>query len=255
MCLIALAYDVHPSYKLILAANRDEFYERPSSAADFWKHHPRVLAGRDLQSGGTWLGVTKDGRFAAVTNYRDPSSFKSNALSRGKLVSEYLTGRQPMDRYLHSLSSCAGQYNDFNLLLGDGHDVFVYSSRGKTQKLRPGIYGLSNHLLDSPWPKVTRSKRLLKAALAKKGDALEEDLFSMLSDRRTPPDDKLPSTGIGLEWERFLSSVFIKSPVYGTRSSTVVMIGRNRRLRFVEKIFDGQEESWMVTRFSFVLEN
>ncbi len=254
MCLITFAYNVHPSYRLILAANRDEFYERPSSSADFWKDHPKVLAGRDLKSRGTWLGITRDGKFAAVTNYRDPSAFKSGARSRGSLVSRYLTGKQNADHYLKKIASQVDRYNGFNLLLGDNHDIFVFSSRGEMQKLKPGIYGLSNHLLNSPWPKVTRSKRMLKAALEKKGDALEEELFSLLADRCVAPDSKLPETGIGLEWERILSPAFIQSPIYGTRSSTILLVGKNRRVRFVEKVFDGQKEPWIISRFSFIME-
>lgn len=254
MCLITFAYNVHPSYRLVLAANRDEFYERPSSPADFWKDCPRVLAGRDLKGRGTWLGMTKDGKFAAVTNYRNPSAFKSDALSRGKLVSGYLAGNQNSDDYLKKIAPQTDKYNGFNLLLGDDNDLFIFSNRGEKQKLKAGVYGLSNHLLNSPWPKVTRSRKLLKAALDKKGDALEEELFAMLADRRVPPDDKLPSTGIGLEWERVLSTVFIESPVYGTRSSTILLIGKNRRVRFVEKVFDGEKEPWITSRFSFIME-
>ena len=253
MCLIVFAYHVHPSYRLILAANRDEFYERPSASADFWKDHPDVLAGRDLKSGGTWLGITKNGKMSAVTNYRDPLTLKSDARSRGKLVSRYLTDKQNPEQYLKRITPQVDRYNGFNLLLGDSNDLFVFSSRGETQKLKPGIYGLSNHLLDSPWPKVVRSRKMLKAALEKKGDDLEEALFGLLADRRVPPDDKLPFTGIGMEWERLLSSIFIESPIYGTRSSTVLLIGKNRRVRFVEKVFDGQKEPWIVSRFSFVL--
>jgi uncharacterized protein with NRDE domain len=253
MCLIAFAYNVHPSYRLILAANRDEFYERPSSSADFWNHDQEILAGRDLKNGGTWLGVNRNGKFAAVTNYRDPASLKSGALSRGKLVSDYLNGDRNADDYLKKISSHVDKYNGFNLLLGDDNDLFVFSSREEKQKLKPGIYGLSNHLLNSPWPKVTRSKKILKEALNKKGDELEEELFGLLADRRVPPDGKLPSTGIGLEWERLLSTIFIESPIYGTRSSTILLIGKNRHVRFVEKIFDGQKEPWITSRFSFQL--
>ncbi|MEN6423355.1 MAG: NRDE family protein, partial [Smithella sp.] len=230
------------------------FYERPSSSADFWKDYPQVLAGRDLKNGGTWLGLTRDGKFAAVTNYRDPSSLKSDAPSRGKLVGRYLTGKKNADNYLKKISSQIDQYNGFNLLLGDDDDLFVFSSRGQKQKLKPGIYGLSNHLLDTPWPKVKRAKKMLKAALEKKGDALEEEIFYLLADRRFPPDAQLPATGIGPEWEKLLSPIFIKSPIYGTRSSTILLIGKNRRVRFVEKVFDGQPEPWMESRFSFKLE-
>jgi uncharacterized protein with NRDE domain len=254
MCLIVFAYNIHPSYRLILAANRDEFYERPSSAADFWIDHPQVLAGRDLKNSGTWLGVTRDGKFAAVTNYRDPATFKSDAPSRGKLVSRFLTGNQNPDIYLKKITSQVDKYNGFNLLLGDGNDFFVFSSRGEKQNLKPGIYGLSNHFLNSPWPKVARSRRMLKKALNKKGVDLEEALFVMLVDRHIPPDNKLPATGIGLDWERVLSSIFITSPHYGTRSSTILLIGKNRRVRFVEKVFDGQAEPWITSRFSFIME-
>jgi len=245
---------VHPLYRLVLAANRDEFYDRPSSSADFWEDYYRVLAGRDLKNRGTWLGITRDGKYAAVTNYRNPSMFRRNAPSRGKLVSRYLAGNENPDNYLKKIASQSDRYNGFNLLTGDDNDLFVFSSRGEKQKLKAGIYGLSNHLLNSPWPKVTRSKKMLKAALDKKGDALEEELFVLLADRRVPPDSKLPSTGIGLEWERLLSAIFIESPVYGTRSSTVLFIGKNRRVRFVEKVFDGKKEPWITSRFSFVTE-
>jgi uncharacterized protein with NRDE domain len=254
MCLIAFAYNVHPAYRLILAANRDEFYERPSSSADFWKDHPQILAGRDLKNGGTWLGVNRNGKFAAVTNYRDPASLKSGAPSRGKLISDYLKGNRNADDYLKKIFSRADHYNGFNLLAGDDNDLFVFSNRGEKQKLVPGIYGLSNHLLNTPWPKVTRAKRMIKAALEKKGADLEEALFHALTDHRVSSDEKLPSTGIGLEWERILSTIFINSPVYGTRSSTVLLIGKNKRVRFVEKVFDGRKEPWMVSRFSFVMD-
>ena len=254
MCLIVFAYDVHPSYRLILAANRDEFYERPSAPADFWEDQPQVLAGRDLKEGGTWLGVTREGKFAAITNYRDPSAFKSNALSRGGLVSRYISGKQNPSHYLEEIFPQAGKYNGFNLILGGGSELFVFSNRGEKQKLKSVIYGLSNHLLNTPWPKVSRGKRFLKAALNKKGNELEEALFDLLADRHIPPDSKLPATGIGLEWERVLSSIFITSPVYGTRSSTILLIGKNNRVKFVEKVFDGQPETWITSRFSFKLE-
>jgi uncharacterized protein with NRDE domain len=245
---------MHPSYRLILAANRDEFYERPSTPADFWKYYSHVLAGRDLKNKGTWLGVTRYGKLAAVTNYRNPSTYRSDALSRGRLVSRYLTGNQKPDDYLKNIASQVDKYNGFNLLLGDDHDLFIFSSHGGKQKLKAGIYGLSNHLLDTSWPKVRRSKRMLKAALEEKGDALEKELFALLADRRVPSDSKLPSTGIGLEWERLLSTIFIESPIYGTRSSTILLVGKNRRVKFVEKVFDGQRQPWVVSRFCFRLE-
>ena len=254
MCLIVLAYNVHPLYRLILAANRDEFYERPSAPADFWEDQPQVLAGRDLKEGGTWLGITRRGKFAAITNYRDPASWKNNAPSRGKLVRRYISGSQDAENYIKKISSQADKYNGFNLILREGSDLFVFSNRGEKLKLKPGIYALSNHLLNTPWPKVSRSKKLLKAALEKKGDELEEALFVLLADRHIPADNRLPATGIGLEWERVLSSIFITSPGYGTRSSTILLIGKNSRVRFVEKVFDGYPEPWVTSRFSFIIE-
>jgi uncharacterized protein with NRDE domain len=251
MCLILFADHVHPSYRLILAANRDEFYDRPSQPADFWTRHPHVLAGIDLKEKGTWLGVTREGKFAAITNYRDPASLKSDAPSRGKLVSRYLTGLSDAGKYLKTISKKAQNYNGFNLLIGDENDLFVYSNRSAAKKLPPGIYGLSNHLLDTPWPKIKRGKRMLEEALAKKGDALEEALFAMLADRNVPPDSQLPDTGVGPEWERMLSPMFIASPGYGTRSSTILLIGKNRRVKLVEKVYNGSPQSWVTSRFSF----
>lgn len=254
MCLIVFAYNVHPSYHLILAANRDEFYERPSSPADFWEDAPQILAGKDLKEGGTWLGITREGKFAAITNYRDPAAFKISAQSRGKLVSHYISGNQSANNYLEKISRQIDKYNGFNLILGDRNNLFAFSNRGEKQKLNAGIYGLSNHLLNTPWPKVRKAKKELKRALNEKGAALEDTLFALLSDRRVAPDDKLPATGVGREWERLLSPIFIKSANYGTRSSTILLIGKNKRVKFVEKVFDEKSELWLTSRFSFITE-
>lgn len=254
MCLILFAYNTHPSYRLILAANRDEFYDRPSTPADFWGKHPQVLAGIDLKEKGTWLGVTREGKFAAITNYRDPASWKDQAPSRGKLVRRYLTGSSDAEKYLKKTVPQAENYNGFNLLLGDASELFVYSNRGELQKLSAGIYGLSNHLLDTPWPKVKRGKKLLEAALMQKGEALEESLFALLMDRHVPQDSQLPDTGVNLEWERILSPMFITSPVYGTRSSTILLIGKNRRIKLMEKVYNGKPEPWVTSRFTFLQE-
>lgn len=253
MCLILFAYKVHPSCRLIVAANRDEFYERPSSPVEFWEDAPQVLAGRDRQGGGTWLGITREGRFAAITNYRDPAAFRSGAPSRGKLVSDFLKGKLSAADYLDKISGQAKKYNGFNLICADNDDLFVYSNRGEKQKLAAGIYGLSNRFLDTAWPKLTRGKKAFQTALNKKGMELEPAIFNVLTDRKLAPDNKLPLTGIGIEWERLLSAIFIESPTYGTRSSTVLLIGKNRRVRFVEKVFDGLAEPWVESRFSFLL--
>lgn len=254
MCLILFAYNIHPSYRLVLAANRDEFYDRPSAAADFWEKTPQVLAGVDLKEKGTWLGVTRDGKFAAVTNYRDPASWKNDAPSRGRLVSRYLTGGAGAEKYLKKISDEASRYNGFNLLLGDAESLWVYSNRGQARKLPEGVFGLSNHLLDTPWPKVRRGKKLLEKTLTLKGKDLEEALFSLLEDRHVPPDGQLPDTGVNLEWERILSPMFIRSPVYGTRSCTILLIGRNRRVTFAERIYNHAPQPWLLSRFSFLQE-
>lgn len=255
MCLIIFAYDVHPSYKLVLAANRDEFYDRPSASADFWKDYPDLLAGRDLKEKGTWLGITRQGKFAAITNYRDPASFMFDAKSRGKLVKDFLGSKNNAEEFIKKISRQDAKYNGYNLILQDSGGFYYYSNRGgEKQKITAGIHGLSNHLLNTPWPKVVRGKKLMKEALKSKRAAMEEALFALLSDRRFPPPEKLPSTGVDKEWEKVLSPIFIKSPHYGTRSSTVLLIGKNRRVTFIEKNYDGGDEPWLVNRFNFILD-
>lgn len=250
MCLILFAWKMHESFPLVLAANRDEFYERPSAPAAFWEDAPDLLAGRDLRDGGTWLGITRTGRFAALTNYRDPASLKIGAPSRGKLVSDYLRGRQTPLAYLNRIKHDADHFNGFSLLVGDPAGLYFFSNRGTRQRLKPGIYGLSNHLLDTRWPKVERGKTALQALL-KQNSLSPEPLLALLTDRTQPPDDSLPNTGIGLEWERVLSPLFIKSTVYGTRSSTVLLIDRSGRVTFTERVFNGDENPRMTTHLAF----
>lgn len=237
MCLILLALDVHPDYSLIVAANRDEFYDRPTARAAFWSDAPWVLAGRDLRAGGTWLGVDRRGRFAAVTNYRQGQREGAAPRSRGHLVSDYLTG--PMDGRAHmaGVERDAALYHGFNLIAGDVRTLFYFSNRESgARELEPGVYGLSNHLLDSPWPKVTAGKSGLTALLAGSGK-LTPSLFRLLSDRSQATDDLLPRTGVSPEWERMLSSAFIASDEYGTRSSTVALVGRDGVVRLEEHSF------------------
>jgi uncharacterized protein with NRDE domain len=222
VCLILVAWQAHPDYPLVVAANRDEFYARRTAGADFWPDHPQILAGRDLEAGGTWLGITRSGRFAALTNYRDPATLKPQAPSRGQLVADFLAGETAIDSYLDALDAAA--YNGFNLLLGD-HDKLVAFSNISMQRheLAPGVYGLSNALLDTPWPKVGAGKTALSGALAALPD--ESALFRLLRDDTRHPDAALPATGVSLEWERLLSAAFIRSPAYGTRCSTVIKFG------------------------------
>lgn len=236
MCLILLAWQAHPGYPLVVAANRDEFFSRRTAAADFWEVAPDVLAGRDLEAGGTWLGVTRGGRFAALTNYRDPASNKSGAPSRGQLASRFLSGAQSPQKYLTELEAVAAAYNGFNLLFGNLESLWCFSNCGEgEQALVPGVYGLSNHLIDTPWPKVARGKSALNAALQALPD--EAPLFALLRDDSIAPDEVLPRTGVSLEWERLLSSAFVSSPGYGTRSATVLLRDAAGNVRFIEQGF------------------
>lgn len=236
MCLILVAYRYHPKYELVLAANRDEYYDRPTAPMAFWEDAPDLLAGRDLAAGGTWFGITRQGRFAAITNYRDPSALRPDAPSRGPLVSDYLRDRESAWDYLQSLLPRAALYNGFNLLLGDTAGLFYYSNQGGApQALEPGLYGLSNHLLGTPWPKVRRGLEGLAALLDETTELDTEALLRLLEDRRRAPDHLLPNTGVDLEWERLLSPLFIESPNYGTRSSTILRIDRQGGIEVTEK--------------------
>jgi uncharacterized protein with NRDE domain len=237
MCLILIALDSHPDYSLVVAANRDEFYDRPTAAAAFWSDNPGVLAGRDLKAGGTWLGIERSGRFAAVTNFRQGERESVAPRSRGHLVSDYLTTAMDARAHVARVERDAPLYNGFNLILGDPHELFYYSNReGSPRRLGPGIYGLSNHLLDTPWPKVTSGKNALSTLLGR-GAELITNLLTLLSDRSLASDDSLPQTGVSLAWERLLSAAFISSRSYGTRSSTVLLVGRDRGVVLVERSF------------------
>ncbi len=238
MCLILIAFDSHPDYGLIVAANRDEFYDRPTRPAGFWPDAPSVLAGRDLEAGGTWLGMDRCGRFAAVTNYRQGEREPTAARSRGHLVSDYLTTGIDAHVHLERVERDAALYNGFNLIAGDSRQLLYFSNReGRVRILAPGVYGLSNHLLDTAWPKVTSTKSALDALLKNDATELIPGLFALLDDRRQAADQLLPRTGVSPEWERLLSSAFIAAGGYGTRSSTVVLVGRDDRVVFVERTF------------------
>jgi len=223
MCLIAFAYQVHPRYELVFAGNRDEYYSRPTAPMGPWDDAPEILAGRDLQAGGTWLGITRSGKWGSVTNFRDPTHHKSEARSRGDLVSDYLKCSASPEAFLKDLDARSASYNSFSVVLGDRSSVYFYSSvERKVRALTPGVYGLSNHLLDEPWPKVEVAKRELRKLLDH--DALDpEVLFALLADKTAAPDTLLPQTGVDLEIERALSPIFIGMPGYGTRSSSVIL--------------------------------
>ena len=256
MCLILLAIQKHADYKLILAANRDEYYARPSESPHFWEEDPDILAGRDLVAGGTWLGIARKGSIAAVTNYRDPSSIKPEAPSRGKLVSHFLSDTMEPNAYLDLVRKEKDRYNGFNLIVGTPDRLLWYSNRSDAiVPLFQGIYGLSNHLLDTPWPKVVRAKSLLEEMLHEKTKPSPEALFHLLHDQNRPPDSDLPHTGVPLEWERVLSPIFITSSTYGTRSSTIILIDHEDHVTFLEKTFNAHPEPVFTARFDFDAEN
>jgi len=234
MCLILIACGAHPDFPLVIAANRDEYYLRPTARAGYWADHGHILAGRDLECMGTWLGVTRAGRFAALTNFRDPRERKTDAPSRGNLVGDFLLSGLDPRRYLDEIKSAAQRYNGFNLLAGDANGVFCFSSYDSTlQELSPGIHGLSNHLLNTPWPKVVRGKQRLLQALADGPDA--EALLDLLQDREPASGNELPDTGVGAELERVLSPAMIVSPQYGTRASTALLFGSDGCVSFTER--------------------
>jgi uncharacterized protein with NRDE domain len=254
MCLILLAIDAHPKYRLILAANRDEFLARPTAPAAFWEDAPQVLAGRDLQGGGTWLGITTTGRLAALTNFRDLRSRRPHAPSRGNLVSAYLRGTMSVAAYRDYLEREGSTYNDFNLLFGDPHTLNWFSNRGNRHSLlAPGVHGLSNEFLDSPWPKVNFGRQGLERLAGSGGAIRPEELFAILADRTIAPDHLLPDTGVGIERERALSPLFIATPSYGTRSSTVILVDRESRVTFSEQTFDGTPEEPRTVTWQFTL--
>jgi uncharacterized protein with NRDE domain len=242
MCLILLAWQVHPDYPLVVAANRDEFFARSSAPAGFWPESPDILAGHDLEAGGTWLGVSRSGRFAALTNYREGGKQRANAPSRGALVADFLEARgdagvdNTPEPYLARLAKRGNDYNGFNLFVSDGDRLGYYSNRGAQPRwLRPGIYGLSNHLLDTPWPKLASAKAAFATAL----DDLpaQNAFFGLLADQEIFPDIHLPETGVPLAWERILSAIFVGSPDYGTRASTLLTIRKDGLVTLTERSF------------------
>ena len=240
MCVLFIAFQHHPRHPLIVLANRDEFYDRPTAPAGRWDDHPQVTAGRDLVGGGTWLGIADGGRFAAVTNYRDPSR-PAGSLSRGKLVADFLIGDVTPAEYIAGISENSHQYSGFNLIVGSANELFYFSNAGEEppRKLEPGIYGLSNHLLNTPWPKVSRG--LTEFSKLVEADEISSDAaFALLADETIALDEDLPDTGIGLDKERVLSPIFIRTPIYGTRSSTRVVSDPNGSLILEERTDNGR---------------
>ncbi len=252
MCLNIFSYKAHPDYKLIIAANRDEFYVRKTEAADFRNDHPELLAGKDLEQGATWLGITKTGKFSFITNYRDPKSFNKDAPSRGALVSNYLNGSASPEAYLKSLGETQ-HYNSFNLVVGDLTELCYFSNvENKIRKLDAGFYAVSNALLDTPWKKLVTGKNAVETIIKQKNFNAEE-LFSALHNEQKADDSELPQTGVPYEIEKLISSMFIKSETYGTVCSTVVLIDTDNRVQFFERTYNPLKENKTVS-FEFVIE-
>ena len=251
MCLIFLSFNQHPDYPLIIAANRDEFYDRPASSIGLWPEYPNILAGKDLTGGGTWFGVTKSGYFAMLTNYRDMANIKANAPTRGKLVLDYLAGEFDASNYLLALDASASLYNGYNIILGTLNDPWYYSNQNhELFRLGTGLYGLSNALLDTKWPKVETGKDKFKQII--EGESLDfEALFSFMYDKTLAPDDKLPDTGIGYEKEKLLSSMFIELPGYGTRNTTLLVRDKDDNVQIIERTYTQPDDSTSELKFEF----
>ena len=253
MCLIFLSYNQNKEYPLVILANRDEFYNRPTQSANYWNENPRILGGKDLEGGGTWMGITKNGYMAMLTNYRDIANIKNNAPTRGKLVSDYLTGEFKTKEYLLALSQTASQFNGYNLIAGTFDDPWYYSNyQQKIVRLGTGLYGLSNGLLNSNWPKVEAGKLML-APLLLKSTLNKEELFKTMTNEVMAENEKLPSTGLTLEKERMLSPMFIKTDGYGTRCTTLITVDKKGEVEFIERPFENGKPSGVENNFTFQL--
>lgn len=240
MCLIALAYGVHDQYPLITIANRDEFHRRPTSHLSVWVDKPNIIAGRDLEQGGTWMGVSKNGRWSAVTNFREVEKLPQEIefLSRGNLPTDFLDGGWTSLEYLSGLASAKQSYRGFNLLVYDGETLAYFSNRNEDIKvLAPGVYTLSNHLLDTAWPKTEKVRHALQELIAQ--DAVTpENLSVIFSNKESVTEEELPDTGVGPELERFLAPCFILGEDYGTRNTTSIMFHQQGSIEITE-------ESWL----------
>lgn len=242
MCLIHFNYNEHPIYQFILVANRDEFYSRPTKPADFWEDEPHILAGRDLLQMGTWLGVSKNGRFAAITNFRAPT-LPERPFSRGEIVKKFLTNPIQPNQFINQLENERDSYGGYNVIIFDGNVLLHYNNiLDEKHEISPGTHSISNYSLNTPWPKVVKGKALLSKYVKNHPRKIQiDELFQIVMDREIAPDDQLPNTGVGLEMERKLSPSFIQLPHYGTRCSTVLLVDYDQNVTFVERTFHNGE--------------
>lgn len=254
MCLTAFAFKTDPDYPLVIIANRDEFYNRPTKDAHRWNSKTGIIAGKDLMAGGIWTGINQYGKIALLTNYRDPSLHKESQISRGNIPLDFLKSHLGTQTFLEKLEGDQNQYNGYNLIAGDSTRLF-YTSNMETgyRALSPGFYGLSNHLLDSPWPKTERVKNAMQNHLRYCDQLSIDTLLDILKDRKKAADEDLPETGIPVEWERELSSVFIQSETYGTRASTIILVNKEGQLIFVEQNYTDQGIKGKKHKFSIAV--
>lgn len=256
MCFIVFNFKKHNKYKLIFCANRDEFYKRKTEKLHYWhlfdeSEKNRILAGRDLESGGTWLGITKSGRFAALTNFREGIAKNPDKISRGLIVKNYLEGSYDPRNYAKRLEADKEYYEGFNLLFGSKDELYYFSNRSNgLLPISEGIYGLSNATLDTPWPKIRRGKRIFDKIISY-DEVPVEALFEMLSDDEKPENRELPFTGVSEEFEKELSPIFVKMNAYGTRSSSVILIDYNDNVEFYEKNYDSSGKEVNNSYYSF----
>ncbi len=249
MCLIVVAWRQHPKFPLLIAANRDEYHARPTRPSQFWPDHPQLLAGQDLSQGGTWMGVTRAGRFAAITNFRDPELTQAPANqaqqprpSRGALPLSFLLSAMTPDLFLAELATQRQDYAGYNLLVSDGHTLACGGNAGPAaQRLAPGVYGLSNARLDTPWPKVQRAKAAM-AQLLKSGQVSHESLANTVSNHTPAKAGELAALGLEGEFDSALSAQFIQAGAYGTRATTTLMLGADEGIFWRETSFDAAGE-------------
>lgn len=255
MCLIHFHYLEHPIYQLILVANRDEFYKRPSEPAHFWEDEPLILAGRDLEQMGTWLGVSKKGKFAAITNFRDPR-LPVRPFSRGEIVRKFLANSMHPEDFIAELQELRDSYGGYNVIVGEGDVLLHYNNiLDEKNEISPGTHSVSNHSLNTPWPKVVKGKSRLSEYVKNHPEKLEiDELFEIVMDRTIAPDHELPDTGVGLEMERNLSASFIHLSHYGTRASTLLLIDYEKNVTFVERTFE-KGELQFEKRYEFKIES
>ncbi len=251
MCLIFLSYKQHKEYPLVILANRDEFYKRPTLPANYWEENPNILGGKDLEGGGTWMGITRKGYFAMLTNYRDIANIKPYAPTRGKLVSDYLAGEFNPKEYLKALSKSGDLYNGYSLIAGSFNDPWYYSNYGnKIAQLGTGLYGLSNALLNSKWPKIESGKAAL-APLLSKATLNKGALFDVMVNQQQADDNNLPSTGLPLDKERAISPLFIHIEGYGTRCTTLITVSKEGIVDFTERQYSNGIATGEENHYSF----